>query len=39
MGAKFDVKQFHDVLKDGRMPLSILERRIEERTKAALGAS
>ncbi|CAN5200834.1 DUF885 family protein [soil metagenome] len=39
MGAKFDVKQFHDVLKDGRMPLSILERRIEERTKAALAAS
>ena len=29
---KFDIKQFHEVLKDGAMPLTILERRIEERT-------
>ena len=32
LGAKFDLKQFHEVLKDGAMPLTILERRIEERT-------
>ena len=36
LGAKFDVKQFHEVLKDGAMPLVILERRIAERTQAAL---
>ena len=36
LGAKFDVKQFHEVLREGAMPLSILERRIRERT-AALG--
>jgi uncharacterized protein (DUF885 family) len=34
LGAKFDLKQFHEVLKDGAMPLSILERRIRERTAA-----
>ena len=32
LGAKFDLKQFHEVLKDGSMPLTILERRIKERT-------
>ena len=32
LGAKFDLKQFHEVLKDGAMPLTILERRIRERT-------
>ena len=36
LGAKFDLKQFHEVLKDGAMPLTILERRIKERT-AAMG--
>ncbi|MES2137310.1 MAG: DUF885 family protein [Pseudomonadota bacterium] len=30
LGAKFDLKQFHEVLKEGGMPLSILERRIRE---------
>jgi len=34
LGAKFDLKQFHEVLKDGAMPLTILERRIRERTAA-----
>ena len=34
LGAKFDLKQFHEVLKDGAMPLTILERRIKERTAA-----
>jgi len=32
LGAKSDLKQFHEVLKDGAMPLTILERRIKERT-------
>jgi uncharacterized protein (DUF885 family) len=34
LGAKFDLKQFHEVLKDGAMPLTILEQRIKERTAA-----
>jgi uncharacterized protein (DUF885 family) len=38
LGAKFDLKQFHQVLLEGAMPLSILEKRIEERTAAALKA-
>jgi uncharacterized protein (DUF885 family) len=33
-GAKFDLKQFHEVLKDGAMPLTILERRVRERMRA-----
>jgi uncharacterized protein (DUF885 family) len=32
LGPKFDIKQFHEVLREGAMPLSILERRIRERT-------
>jgi uncharacterized protein (DUF885 family) len=36
LGAKFDIKQFHEVLKEGAMPLTILEKRIAERTKAAM---
>ena len=36
LGDKFDVKQFHEVLKEGSMPLTILEKRIAERTKAAM---
>lgn len=34
LGAKFDLKQFHEILREGAMPLSILERRIRERTAA-----
>jgi uncharacterized protein (DUF885 family) len=34
LGAKFDLRQFHEVLREGAMPLSILERRIRERTAA-----
>jgi uncharacterized protein (DUF885 family) len=30
-GARFDLKQFHDVLTLGAMPLSVLERTVEER--------
>jgi uncharacterized protein (DUF885 family) len=35
LGDRFDLKRFHEVLRDGAMPLSILERRIRERTAAA----
>ena len=38
LGDRFDLKQFHEVLKEGPMPLSILERRIRERTAALTGA-
>jgi uncharacterized protein (DUF885 family) len=31
LGARFDIKQFHEILREGSMPLSILERRIRER--------
>ncbi len=34
LGPKFNLKQFHEVLREGAMPLSILERRIKERTAA-----
>lgn len=36
LGTKFDLKQFHEILKEGAMPLAILERRIQERAAAAL---
>ncbi|HEY7808856.1 MAG TPA: DUF885 family protein [Allosphingosinicella sp.] len=35
LGRRFDLKQFHEILKDGAIPLTILERRIRERTAAA----
>jgi uncharacterized protein (DUF885 family) len=38
MGAKYDVKQFHEVLRDGAVPLTILERLVEERARAAVKA-
>jgi uncharacterized protein (DUF885 family) len=38
LGSRFDVKQFHEVLREGAIPLSILERRIRERTAALSGA-
>jgi uncharacterized protein (DUF885 family) len=34
LGDKFDIRRFHEVLKDGAMPLTILERRIRERAAA-----
>ena len=37
LGDKFDIRQFHEVLKDGAMPLTILERRVEVRAKQQLG--
>lgn len=36
LGAKFDIRNFHEVLKEGAMPLTILEARIKARTEAAL---
>jgi uncharacterized protein (DUF885 family) len=34
LGSKFDLKRFHEVLKEGAMPLTLLEKRIKERTAA-----
>ncbi len=34
-GRRFDVKQFHEVLKEGAMPLTILEKRVRERMRVA----
>ena len=39
LGPRFDIKQFHEVLREGAMPLSILERRIRERTAALAGGA
>jgi uncharacterized protein (DUF885 family) len=36
LGAKFDIRQFHEVLKEGAMPLAILEQRVRARTAAIL---
>jgi len=35
LGSRFDIKQFHEILREGAMPLSILEQRIRERTAIA----
>jgi uncharacterized protein (DUF885 family) len=35
-GAKFDLKQFHEVIRAGAVPLTILERLVEERARAAV---
>ena len=32
LGARFDVREFHEVLKEGAMPLSILQERVRART-------
>ena len=37
LGAKFDLKQFHEILREGAMPLSILEWRVRELTAAPTG--
>jgi uncharacterized protein (DUF885 family) len=37
LGRRFDLKQFHEVLKEGAMPLTILDRRIDERVRQARG--
>jgi uncharacterized protein (DUF885 family) len=38
LGAKFDLKEFHKVLRDGVMPLTILDRVIDARIAAAKKA-
>lgn len=38
LGARFDLKRFHEVLRDGVMPLTILDRVIDERTAASAKA-
>ena len=38
LGSRFDIRDFHDILKEGAMPLTIFERRIDERIKAKLAA-
>ena len=37
LGSKFDLRDFHEILREGAMPLTILERRIDERVKARLA--
>jgi uncharacterized protein (DUF885 family) len=37
LGDKFDLKQFHEVLRDGAVPLTILERLVEARARATKG--
>lgn len=37
LGDRFDLKQFHAVLEEGAMPLSILEKRIEARAASMAG--
>ncbi len=37
LGAKFSLPWFHEILKDGVMPLSMLEARVDERIRERLG--
>jgi uncharacterized protein (DUF885 family) len=39
LGDRFDIKQFHEILKEGAMPLSILERRIKQLAAAQAGGA
>ncbi|WP_245647681.1 DUF885 domain-containing protein [Novosphingobium lentum] len=39
LGDKFSLPWFHDILKEGVMPLSMLEQRVEERTRERLAAA
>ena len=37
LGSRFDLRDFHEILLEGAMPLTILERRIDERVRARLA--
>ncbi len=37
LGDKFDLREFHEVLRDGAVPLTILERLVEARARARLA--
>ena len=39
LGARFDLRDFHEILREGAMPLTILERRVDERIAAKLASS
>jgi uncharacterized protein (DUF885 family) len=39
LGSRFDLRDFHDILKEGAMPLTIFERRVDERIRAKLAAA
>jgi uncharacterized protein (DUF885 family) len=39
LGARFDLRDFHEILREGAMPLTIFDRRVDERIKARLGGA
>ena len=39
LGPRFDLRDFHEILREGAMPLTILERRVDERIQARLSGS
>ena len=39
LGDKWDVRDFHAILEEGAMPLSIFDRRVDERVRAKLAGA